>query len=919
MNIVKKRQKTKFHRKPILVAVIIMTAVIVGVTVSVFSLFNTSTATNINPDTVPDATLIVGTHLIYIESLNDELYEIAKASGQDSNQTDVYYKSELADGNWYVISAAGSIKDITTKGTMVSKDVISKLYVRYHTKEDGITYDLLNGKPVNIFNIKNPYDIGALPELDPAKLQYDFYREAEAEDETIDFFSTLFDRNLRDSNTNTLDEYIGTLQAYYERLCSRDATPSEKNAVLGVEGAVDAARRLIIYNKLSPMLEASVKAINGKTNVTAFAQSDASSPFNFATGSLGTFSTRISGDEDDDPDDIEYSEIAGSVAVGSAYEESYNNVQDSLAECSAKALGEGTTVASKVKYKYQNSLIEHCRANDDANSALDVKNIVALDNISSAQVVDRERELRLLNEELIPEAERIFERDKSSGENGEYKTEVSKQASTVVLNRLQDDFYDMLSMQVTELEVYLNAKCIRIPNSEAQKLIESKLEKAYTYVGNIPTDDFAVKAQNAVQDYITWLEQTLSELKAAAGGGEKDLLQAKKDQLEAQYEDALADNNLALAKSIMSEINDITAQIQELGESGSPNSDMVADLKNTALNLISSIASEGPAYGADSSAGAGASGSGSGAGSGTSGSGSGAGSGTSGSGSGAGGAGSGSTNANLSQLENILGSLNALMETDYKTAFPAVQQLLEAMRDQKYSTSNAGKSGGAGGSTQNVPAAATNNAFDGAIDLAKGIIAENIDLYEAGMVGIKDPAEVEGILDDALDEADDLTGAEKDACKLSAMNNAIAAASGSPQGDALKNKMNALAQKMKQSGNPYVFEKIRVANGLYAPVNAVAQKLGWRYVWYVSRNNAVLAKGSQRYEFSSFSKVVTKNGTNSEMSIPAMTQKLLYIPSSYISSEWGFITIYLSGSDYGVLLDADAQDAADELTGMIIE
>ncbi len=58
------------------------------------AVFNQKEAVHIDPEEVEDATLIIGTHLIYLGQMNEKLYEIASDSAAESAQTEVYYKSE---------------------------------------------------------------------------------------------------------------------------------------------------------------------------------------------------------------------------------------------------------------------------------------------------------------------------------------------------------------------------------------------------------------------------------------------------------------------------------------------------------------------------------------------------------------------------------------------------------------------------------------------------------------------------------------------------------------------------------------------------------------------------------------------------------------------------------------------------------
>lgn len=49
--------------------------------------------------------------------------------------------------------------------------MIEALFVRYHTKSDGITYDLKNGTSICMYDTVAPYDLANLPELDALKTQ----------------------------------------------------------------------------------------------------------------------------------------------------------------------------------------------------------------------------------------------------------------------------------------------------------------------------------------------------------------------------------------------------------------------------------------------------------------------------------------------------------------------------------------------------------------------------------------------------------------------------------------------------------------------------------------------------------------------------------------------------------------------------
>ena len=124
----------------------------------------TPASVNVKNGDIGNATLVVGSHLIYIGALTDDLYQIAYDSASTFSQPDMYYKSELGGGVWYEVSSATSIADISTAGTPISNSVIEGLSFTHYTKADGITYDLLTGQPVNIFDINDPYDLRSMEE-----------------------------------------------------------------------------------------------------------------------------------------------------------------------------------------------------------------------------------------------------------------------------------------------------------------------------------------------------------------------------------------------------------------------------------------------------------------------------------------------------------------------------------------------------------------------------------------------------------------------------------------------------------------------------------------------------------------------------------------------------------------------------------
>ena len=94
-------------------------------TMEVQALLDEAQAVHITASEIEDATLLIGTHLIHLSAMNDEIYRIAADSASQSGQDLQYYKSELAEGMWFDISNAFSLKDITKEGAPVEDEVIN--------------------------------------------------------------------------------------------------------------------------------------------------------------------------------------------------------------------------------------------------------------------------------------------------------------------------------------------------------------------------------------------------------------------------------------------------------------------------------------------------------------------------------------------------------------------------------------------------------------------------------------------------------------------------------------------------------------------------------------------------------------------------------------------------------------------------
>jgi len=222
--------------------------------------------------TVENSVLFIGTYIVHKDALTDDIYEKAKNSAAESAQENIYYKSELADGEWFEIgSIDNGIKGISTEGLPESIDTINPLYVTYYVGADGIMKDAKTMAGVNPFDIPDPYDLAGLPELDPIRNQYTMssassisqadYLENKSSQDTgnlrsdvyyYQLLSTFFSLDLRDAETNRCDDTLSRLNSAYISL--KAAGQDEEAAlVYDLMSKVDARRRLLIMERLSEL------------------------------------------------------------------------------------------------------------------------------------------------------------------------------------------------------------------------------------------------------------------------------------------------------------------------------------------------------------------------------------------------------------------------------------------------------------------------------------------------------------------------------------------------------------------------------------------------------------------------------------------------------------------------------------------
>lgn len=539
------------------------------------ALFDQSKAVHIKPSEIENGTLIIGTHLIYLHSLNGEIYEIAVQSASDSAQDKRYYKSELAGGIWMDITYAESISDIAGGGTVADESEIERLYLTHHTKSDGITYNLQTNQAVCVYDIHNVYDLNNLPELDPLKLRYDQMREYNINSTNINFvrgFLTLrfdIEASLDDAQNDEDEKYkqqLEALKSYYEGLDIDNAEDRAKQYESRFETIEECEHQLVVlqryYEELaannadSKYLETTL-AVMKKISNTRKVQ-----VFGIVSEMLKTLEDAVTREADDSSpldDDLM-----------AAMEESMYALEESSAEAAADMLSAQDGVISEKEYELCTLMLSNAGKKNYEECDKQNLQLQYLNNINNDRIVSASGELALL-EELIEKADVRYGAELSSGMQPQYQMLVSQHASHAAReNRMNADMAGA-DVARSDLEFLIQGIVDRresiaaLSGEETQKYILQKIQEAAKFKAVIKQDDYAQKYQDSVTGYVQWLNSLLASVTAAdsSQSGEKTLYE-QKENLQEQKLKALDALDLDTAKRIDAQIADIDGKIDAL-------------------------------------------------------------------------------------------------------------------------------------------------------------------------------------------------------------------------------------------------------------------------------------------------------------------------------------------------------------------
>lgn len=528
---------------------------------------------HVSDSEIENSTLVIGTYLIHINGLSDDIYALAQDSAAQFAQNDMYYKSELASGKWYKITDATSIADITSEGTQVAASVIETLEFTHKVDAEGNITDLRTGAAVASYNVSDPYNMEELAELEPVKLRYDLLQEKEtrsdSDNKNIEMIGVLYGLSLKDTITDENDARLSVLEIYKNGLPGRGKPETWTAAVDTVIASVDAQRRVEALTILDDYLNQLLKKVMGQEEEVMTQEE---------------YNTRLAAAESDEAKQLieqEYQAsqsrggIFNSVGLNSDYqqdEELVNaisqakaDVQESIISYNAKIIVEGSTTTTKQIYKYTNDLISCASASDVSGADVATEKLVNLQNIAQGVIGDADGELSTLTDVLLKEALDAWKKKLSAGVSAEYKQAITDGASEAVkISYLTQQKNDTNAAR-TEYQSMLEEAWKRMSNAKAQQDVQNRINGIDDLEKLVPSDDAKTYQLETVAEHLSWLRTELGELvKQSSDSSELDTLKQQKDELETQRRDALDKNDLSTAKKLEAEIEAKQTEIDEL-------------------------------------------------------------------------------------------------------------------------------------------------------------------------------------------------------------------------------------------------------------------------------------------------------------------------------------------------------------------
>lgn len=479
----------------------------------------------------PEQTIIIGTHAIHFSALNDEIIDIAEKSKDESGQNRVYYKSELADGQWFDITDSQGLNSIINDTeSIVPTSVIRDLALTHWTNKDGVTIELSTGNNVSVHMIdsyKNPNNI--MPELKALKTELDINKSKyeEMEDKETGAIYKSLNRLFEINEDKTIGKYESLLVNFDEFI---KFLKEKKHAN---ENMIDIAYK----NKENIKAQYDILCLQIEKN-KILKQAQKYSKDN------GTLAEKL------------YTAI--------------NNIENKIASIQLETYDESTSLGTlEAHYSTELNALVQTKAFEKAYESL--RSLCYINNILDGLVVDKIGELSILSMAKDDNNKNI-QMLVAKGDPEIYIKSKTDKESTLVLNSIIEKNETKLTELLQEKINMKDYTLIRLESDEEKiGIIASMRDKLIYFKGIVPiSSDIHDTYIEILDKFISELGKELAKLRLNTNEeylgkkAELDSMNDDADYLNEAYLDAIEKGDLALAESIEGQLEQLSNKRQEL-------------------------------------------------------------------------------------------------------------------------------------------------------------------------------------------------------------------------------------------------------------------------------------------------------------------------------------------------------------------
>lgn len=881
---------------------------------------NSIRSVSVSDAQIPASTLVIGSYLIHLAGLSDHIYELAKDSAGEFSQNGMYYKSELAEGQWFEITDAASIRDITDAGTPVSASEIEALEFTHQVAANGTVTDLRVQAAVNEFDIPDPYDLTEMEELRPVKMHYQYLQSKETRTESdenyLEIMEIFYGLSIEDDTTRDCDASLDALHPYKLDVAARKKPASWTAAVTTVMEGEDARRRVQSLNTLDLYLDELLKKAGGQDQ-EGLSPEEMEAFYDFLREQNGEIMDDIDVDINDisvSEDDIDVSNGDGDDGKGEdqlakwrslretyqkflakagtyravtldenfqvdadmiqAIGEAKSNVKTSISKYTGKLLADGMTASAGAIYRYSRELIDCVRGKDTQGGDFAAGRLVDLLNILGGVVEDSDSERASLEDELVDQAFSVWQGILSEGAGGDYRKAEAEGAGLPALTAFLSERESDAESARLEYQAMLTEMWKRMSNSPAQIDAQTRINGMEQLKALPPEDPARSNLLQTVDRHQEWLRKSLAELIAAsADSTELDRLVEEQNAMEQQRRNALDENNLAGAKRLSAEMEagqrNIADLRQELSKTLADPHSSVADKARAAAGLEEGSAGKLISELADNVT-------------------------------------SGILGGEeRSGLDNNIAALSELARYDPDAAAGAVSQIRDAL-DSAADTDGATD-------TDGLPAEELSAQIS---DIERKISGEETDGLGGGGTGALSEAGLSSLLADYFDGSASASDREKAGALI-----ALSRYAEDTHNQAAKMLAVSTANRLADEDSPYLFEQYDRAASPYVSLKAVGRIFGYRYLFDDAHHIVTLQKPAAYYIFTSGGFAYTfTDGAAGKLSAGAVMQSALYIDSGDGKEIFGCRGYYVPGCSYAVAettaMEPEIESIYDRLMGI---